>query len=106
MEANKFQEEAMRTFNKDLPKNEALAMVSMGLAGEAGEVVDELKKVLFHKKEFNKEKVKEELSDVLWYCAALAELLETNLETIFDINTAKLRKRYPQGFDPEKSNNR
>lgn len=106
MQANEFQQEVMRTFNKDLPENEALAMVGMGLAGEAGEVVDELKKVLFHKKTFNKEKVIEELSDILWYCGALAELLGTNLEAVFDINSDKLRKRYPSGFDAEKSNNR
>lgn len=48
----------------------------------------------------------EEAGDVLWYLAEIADALGITLEDIARRNIAKLRNRYPDGFDPERSRNR
>ena len=45
----------------------------------------------------------EELGDVAWYLAISANAIGYDLDTIFEMNVSKLMKRYPEGFDPEKS---
>ena len=83
-----------------------LANFGMGLAGEAGEVCDALKKVVFHDHPLDKDKLIEELGDVLWYVAALAATIDVPLEVIARRNAKKLEERYPAGFDPLRSRNR
>lgn len=75
----------------------------MGLAGESGECVDVVKKWMFQKHPLDREKLTEELGDVLWYCAELASGLGVSLDTVAERNIEKLRKRYPEGFDAERS---
>jgi NTP pyrophosphatase (non-canonical NTP hydrolase) len=48
----------------------------------------------------------EELGDVLWYCAELACGLGVTLDEVAMRNIDKLRRRYPEGFDAERSINR
>lgn len=48
-----------------------LNLGAMGLAGEAGEVADLLKKVLFHDRELDRDKLIQELGDVRWYLECL-----------------------------------
>lgn len=78
----------------------------MGMCGEAGECIDVVKKMMFQQHELNTEKLIEELGDVLWYCAELAGGLGVTLEEVALKNIGKLRKRYPEGFDAERSINR
>ncbi len=78
----------------------------MGLNGEAGEAMDIIKKYYYQGHELDKEKLKDECSDVLWYLAEIAEGLEIGLEDIAIHNIEKLKKRYPDGFAVEKSINR
>lgn len=75
-----------------------VAVFAMGLAGEAGEVADYLKKVLGHGKAFDVDVLKKELGDVLWYMAALATMYGFTLEEVAKLNTEKLLKRFPSGF--------
>ena len=75
----------------------------MGLNGEAGECIDILKKVLFRGHDLDKERLAGELGDVAWYLAVSADAIGYDLETIFKKNIEKLNKRYPDGFDAEKS---
>ncbi len=70
----------------------------LGLSGETGEVVDAIKKVLFHGKERNDQEIKKELGDVLWYVALIAESLGYSMDEIMEQNIDKLKKRYPEGF--------
>ena len=42
----------------------------------------------------------------MWYIAQGCIALDTTIEELIDINTAKLSSRYPDGFDKDKSNNR
>jgi NTP pyrophosphatase (non-canonical NTP hydrolase) len=81
----------------------SISNLSMGLAGEAGETIDYLKKVYFHGHELDKEKLKLELGDVLWYVSNLALLHEISLNDVARSNIEKLEKRYPSGFSSEKS---
>lgn len=83
-----------------------LANFGMGLAGEAGEVCDALKKHLYHGHALSREALTEELGDVLWYVVALANTLDLPLEAIVRTNIAKLQARYPEGFDPLRSQRR
>jgi NTP pyrophosphatase (non-canonical NTP hydrolase) len=72
---------------------------AMGLAGEAGEAVDLIKKMIFHGKVPAKDALAKELGDVLWYLANVAADHGLSLQTVADLNIDKLEKRYPFGFD-------
>jgi NTP pyrophosphatase (non-canonical NTP hydrolase) len=77
--------------------------IALGLAGEAGEVVDLIKKVEGHGHPLDRNKLQGELGDLLWYTARLAELYGIKLEDCAAGNIAKLQKRYPNGFSTEAS---
>jgi len=102
MNFNEYQELAERTVN-GLDERDRYLNYSMGLAGESGEVIDYLKKVLFHGHDLDKEVLKKELGDVLWYMATLATTAGFKLDEIAELNVEKLKKRYPEGFSTEKS---
>lgn len=106
MNFKEYQENMKRTAGSCELTNENLCWGAMGISGEAGEVTDYLKKVVFHSHELDKEKVAEELGDVLWYIACTAEIIGYDLEQIAEINIQKLKKRYPYGWDVERSKNR
>ena len=69
----------------------------LGLIGEAGELANKYKKILRDDNgiltEVKREEMIMELSDVLWYCAALANDLGTDLNSVCVKNIAKLRDR-------------
>ncbi|MDP5277197.1 nucleoside triphosphate pyrophosphohydrolase family protein [Chengkuizengella axinellae] len=106
MEFSEYQHKAMRTVNKSLDKKEMLLNASLGLSGESGEVADIIKKFAFHGHELDKEKIRKELGDVLWYLALASEALGVSLNDIARGNVEKLLKRYPDGFDSDRSINR
>ena len=86
-----------------------LLTACIGLSGEVGEFNDIVKKCIFQGKEMDEDtvtKLKSELGDVLWYVAQGCLALGTDIEDLIDINTAKLEKRYPGGFDEFRSENR
>ncbi len=99
--ANEYQEKALRTAGNPNIENGL-----MGLCGEAGECIDILKKSMFQGHELDREHLAEELGDVAWYLAISASALGYNLSDILKSNVEKLRKRYPRGFEAEKSVNR
>ena len=100
MTINQYQKEAMRTASE---KCRSLANCAMGLAGEAGECVDIIKKHLYHDHELDKEHLAKELGDVAWYIAVGAEVIGYDLETVLQMNVDKLRARYPTGFSTDRS---
>lgn len=81
-------------------------MACLGLAGESGETVDYLKKVIYHYHSLDREKLQKELGDVLWYVAEMCSALDINLEDVMVQNIAKLKERYPEGFETDRSINR
>lgn len=98
---NAYQRDAARTLGDARPE-----ILGLGIAGEAGEVADLLKKHLGHGHELDREKLIKELGDCLWYIAALATWLGVPLSEVAEKNIEKLRARYPNGFDSERSKNR
>ena len=106
MKINEYQELAMRTLNQKLDKKDVLINGVMGLCGEAGEAIDIVKKHLAQGHELDKGKLIKELGDVAWYLAETAYALDIDLETVFKLNIEKLKRRYPEGFEKEKSINR
>lgn len=106
MNFNEYQTLAARTLKKEESIEINIVNLAMGIAGESGETVDYLKKVLFHGHEFEVEKFASELGDILWYVTSLCTILNINLEEIADYNVQKLIKRYPDGFKTEDSINR
>lgn len=75
-----------------------ISLAAMGLAGEAGEFVELVKKHLFHGKPLDREKATKELGDVLWYVMYAANAIGVSLERVAIENDRKLRERYPNGF--------
>lgn len=93
-----YREEMLRTAPCVDTKRDMFLLGSMGLAGETGEVVDLLKKHLFHGKDLDKQKLILELGDVRWYLECLCVAAETTIEEVEKANIQKLTLRYPKGF--------
>lgn len=83
-----------------------ITTAALGLTGESGEVADIVKKWRAHGHTLDETKIIDELGDVLWYIALAADALGTTMDTIAYLNFAKLRRRYPNGFETERSINR
>ena len=103
MEINEYQKLALRTLNNKLSDKEVLINGVMGLCGESGEAIDIVKKHLSQGHELDKEKLANELGDIAWYLAETAYIIGYDLEDILNMNIAKLKKRYSDGFDTERS---
>lgn len=73
----------------------------MGLCTEAAEALDAVKKHVFYGKELDHTNLKEELGDVFWYTAILADELGLSFEEIQKTNIKKLSVRYKKGFTEE-----
>ena len=101
-----YQMEAMRTcsFHYD-EQDKMMRHAVFGLCSESGEVAGILQKV-FQGHDFDKEHFKKELGDCLWMIAEACTSVGATLSEIASMNIQKLRERYPDGFDPEKSKNR
>ncbi len=100
---NEYQTLAMTTLNPKLDKKDVLINGVMGLCGESGEAIDLVKKHLAQGHELDRERLIKELGDVAWYLAETATALDVTLEEVLEQNIEKLKKRYPEGFDVEKS---
>lgn len=103
MTVNEYQALAMTTLNPRLTKKDVLVNSVMGLCGEAGEAIDIVKKWMAQGHALDKEHLAKELGDIAWYLAEAATALDLTLESVFQANLDKLKKRYPDGFDTTKS---
>ena len=81
---------------------EGLIYCAFGLGGEAGEVLEQVKKMI-RDDEFGalslerRERIKLELGDVLWYVSQLAAECGLSLEKIAQANIEKLARRQAEG---------
>ena len=103
MTGKEYQRLAMTTLNPELSQKDVLINAVMGLCGESGEAIDIVKKHLHQGHALDKDKLTKELDDIAWYLAEAAHALNTDLDAIFESNIAKLKARYPEGFDTERS---
>ena len=106
MTINEYQQLAMTTLNPELSEKDVLINGVMGLCGESGEAIDLVKKWLAQGHELGKEKLAKEQGDICWYLAETATAIGYDLEDIMAANIEKLKKRYPQGFEAQRSINR
>lgn len=83
-----------------LPDEKMLDLLhsSMGFVTEAGEFQDMLKKHLYYGRELDTVNLKEEIGDILWYCAIALTALDTDFGTVMQTNINKLKARYPEKF--------
>ena len=100
MDINKYQDQAVSTAVYGIENN--IIYPTLGLAGEAGEVANKVKKVIRDNDgKFSDDKRKElakEIGDVMWYCAALSRDLGYNLEEVAAMNLDKLFSRRDRGM--------
>lgn len=109
MTPNEYQLLALRTESRasfDPTPYTRLVEALIGLNGEAGEAIELLKKSMFQDHRLDMKDMAMELGDVCWYLALAADAIGFDLESVMHMNLEKLRARYPNGFDPERSINR
>lgn len=71
--------------------------MAIGISGEAGEILDAIKKRVIYRKTLDIENVKEEIGDCLFYLQGLCNAIGYELDAAIDDNMAKLNKRYSSG---------
>lgn len=99
MHLDDYQHAALRTINPALDQRERLLDAAAGMAEEAGEVLGLIRKHLFQDRPLDRERLTKELGDVLWCLAVTAQSAGIDLEAVAEANIAKLKARYPDGFD-------
>ena len=108
MKFSEYQELSRRTMGdpNEFDPDKRKLTAALGLCGEAGEVGELVKKNVSHGHDISPEKIMDEVSDVLFYCAYLCECYGIDLEKAATHNVEKLKRRYPNGFNPQDSINR
>lgn len=79
---------------KPMDRQNMLVHSAMGLAGEAGEFSDCIKKHVIYGKPLDRDNAIEELGDVAFYLQASCNTLGVTLEEVIQANANKLAKRY------------
>tara|TARA_R100000935_G_C2732624_1_gene122581 strand:- start:38 stop:415 length:378 start_codon:yes stop_codon:yes gene_type:complete len=91
----------MATKTAIYPDEHRIIYPALGLAGEAGEVANKVKKLIRDGPEGRpddwREQISSEIGDVLWYCASLATDLNLTLGMIAAQNEKKLSDRQKAG---------
>lgn len=93
---------AKRTMNPNLTWEQTRNHALHGLAGECGEIHSLYQKT-YQGHELVKERVMDELGDLLWFAMELCFAEGIDPQEVLEYNIDKLRKRYPAGFDPDRS---
>jgi NTP pyrophosphatase (non-canonical NTP hydrolase) len=97
MDFNSYQRRASHTAIYPTDGLNGLLYTSLGLVSESGEVAGKVKKILRDNNSVmtdeRKEQLIDELGDVLWYCAMIANELKTNLGAVAARNIDKLEDR-------------
>lgn len=101
MKFSEYQKAAIVTKKPWDNKMMELAYCGLGLAGEAGETVDMIKKHFVGSKSFDTERIEQlkyEMGDVLWYIACLSDAMDFDMDEIAQMNINKLRKRHGDSY--------
>ena len=103
MTGNEYQRLAKVTSNPDLSPEMHLLNGVMGMCGEAGECIDLVKKYQMQGHELDRDHLAKELGDVMWYVAEAASAMDIELDDVMQKNIDKLKARYPEGFEVDRS---
>lgn len=112
MKANEYIKNAIRTecgdydFSATNGVSPRVEHAVMGVVTEAGEMMSALKKTKIYAKELDKINLIEEVGDVMWYLALLADELGVSFEEIWDKNIRKLKVRFPEKYHEDLALNR
>lgn len=87
--------ERLNELHKSGIKVNRIELAIAGLCGETGEVADLWKKVIFHRKDFDRDEFIKEMGDVIWYWTLLSISLDIDAEEVMKKNIEKIEKRYP-----------
>lgn len=99
MDFNEYQNAAKRTLYGN---EQVLTNCALGLAGEAGQVVDLVKNYTFCGQKLDRKQLTHEMGDVLWYLSQIAEWADVPFDDVAKNNIAELNRRYPEGFTKNK----
>ena len=99
MNLNSYQKEAFKTAKKNAQN---LNYMVLGLTSEAGEVAGLLQKV-YQGHDLDDEHLIKELGDCMWMIAEICTALDFTLDDAMQTNIEKLKARYPDGFESERS---
>ncbi len=72
-----------------------LMHAAVGIAGEAGELLDAVKKLWVYNKPLDRDNLVEELGDLFFYFVKAMNMNEITFDEVIRKNQEKLRKRYP-----------
>ena len=110
MNFNEYQEAASKTAGYPEPGGIPFIYPTLGLAGEAGEVAEKIKKVIRDEggvvTDAKRDEIKKELGDVLWYVSEIARQLGLQLDDVATANIAKLASRKERGVISGSGDNR
>ncbi len=90
-------------FVRMLIADKAITNIALGLAGEAGEFANEIRKIEYQGHPMEREKILKELGDVRFYLQAAYDFMGVTDNEVIVGNMEKLTRRYPNGFTPEAS---
>lgn len=85
------------------PATANILHMAVGISGEAGELLDAVKKAAIYNKELDRENVIEELGDLEFYMQGLRYELGINRAEVIAYNMEKLSKRYTSGYYSNKA---
>jgi len=100
MELKEYQKFCKKTAKKFDDKDKEILTWGLGIAGEAGDVAGCVKKTFSHGDD-QKNGIRENLGDTMWYIAMICDFFDWNIEGVLEDNIKKLEKRYPNGFSEE-----
>lgn len=102
MTGNEYQRLARRTINAELTTYQKRQHALFGMASEIGELLGLYQK-MYQGHELIEEHEQKEIGDILWMVAEYCTTQGWELDDIMALNIEKLKARFPDGFDPEKS---
>ena len=102
MQMNEYQKAAARTINQNLDWAQKAMHALHGMSGEVGEI-HSLYQKSYQGHEIAFIHLKKELGDLLWFIAEYCTAMGCTLEEVAQMNIDKLKARYPEGFDADKS---
>ena len=105
MQVGTYQELAERTINKNLTTDEQINHALFGMSGEVGEILSIYQKQ-YQGHEIDEEELKKEVGDLIWFVAEYCTVMGWEMDEILYKNINKLKRRYPDGFEVERSVNR
>ena len=112
MDSKTYIEQAKKTESSDLeavksrlssPEMIRVLHAALGLSTESGEILDAVKKHCYYGKPLDKVNLFEEVGDLFWYLAILADEVGFDFEAAMKKNIEKLKARYEGKFSEKKA---